>query len=428
MILKKSKRILSILLILALAIPMLPAQVRPGSPYSRFGIGDLHRLSNARNLSMGGVSIALRDKGGINYSNPASYTAFDSLSFIFEGGMINHYASTRTNELQATNNYISLGYLLFGFPVTEWWRASFGLLPFSDVGYNIIDQENHPQAGSVDYLFKGQGGINQMYFGSGFRLHPKLSAGINVAYLFGTLEKSRAAYFADTSFSQNLRIANRTHYGDLLPSFGLQFHEEWKNDHYFTAGMTYGPQTALKVSADQIAETFTTGSSGLEFIKDTVSNLSGQKGKVVFPAGFGSGLTYGKKGRWEVSAEFRMQNWEAYRYFDIRDSLKNSFQLATGFFIIPDPGSISSYWERLTYRAGIRYGSSYLQLRDKQISEIGISFGMGLPLRRSQSMLNLGVEYGRRGTLASDLIQENFFRVVIGVSVYERWFQQRRYE
>lgn len=428
MISKRSKRIFSITLFLTLAVTMLPAQVRPGSAYSRFGIGDLHRLSNARNLAMGGVSLSLRDKGGINFSNPASYTAFDSLSFVFEGGMVNHYATTRTNDLEASNNYVSLAYLLFGFPVADWWRASFGLLPFSDVGYNIIDQETHPQAGQVEYLFKGQGGINQVYFGSGFRLHPKLSAGFNVAYLFGTIDKSRAAYFADTSFSQNLRITNRTTYGDLLPSIGLQYHTALQKEHYVSVGLTYGPQTALQVSADELAETFTSGSSGIVFIKDTISSTIGRKGKVVFPAGFGSGITYGKRDQWEVSAEFRMQNWEAYRYFDIRDSLKNSFQIATGFFIIPDQGSLSKYWERVTYRAGIRYGSSYLQLREKQISEFGISFGLGLPLRRSQSTLNLGLEYGRRGTLSADLIQENFFRVVIGVSVYERWFQQRRYE
>lgn len=406
----------------------LSAQVRVGSPYSRFGIGDLHRLSNAKNLAMGGTTLAIRDNGGINYSNPASYTAFDSLSFVFEGGVLDHYATTKTDLQSAKNNYISLGYLLFGFPVADWWRASFGLLPFSDVGYNIVDEQTHPEAGPISYLFKGNGGINRFYFGSGFKITKKLSAGFNLSYLFGTLEKNRTVYFSDTSYSFNLRFSNRTTFGDLLPEFGLQYHTPLKNDHYLTLAATFGPQTNLSIKDDQVAETFITGATGIEFIKDTISDVSGREGKVTFPLGFGTGVRIGEKDHWQAALDFKMQNWEDYRYFDVTDSLRNSFQLAAGFAITPDAASISSYWDRVTYRFGVRYSSTYLQLHKNQLSEFGISFGLGLPLRRSLSMLNLGFEYGRRGTTADDLIQENFFRIVLGVSVYERWFYQRRYE
>lgn len=426
--LEKRSRSVAVLCLLVCSHLILSAQVRVGSPYSRFGIGDLHRLSNARNLSMGGTSLAMRDKAGINYLNPASYTAFDSLSFVFEGGVIDHYAITKTNDLSAKNNYISLGYLLFGFPVTSWWRASFGLLPFSDIGYNIVDEETLPEAGPVSYLFKGNGGINQFYFGSGFRLHKNLSAGINFSYLFGTLEKNRTVYFSDTSNAFNLRYSDRTNYGDFLPSIGLQYHTKLPKKHFLIIGANYGPQTDLAIKNDQVVETFITGSTGIEFIKDTISNVSNRKGNVTLPGGFGAGFTYGETDHWLATAEVKMQNWENYRYFDLQDSLKNSFQVAAGFSITPDANSISNYWKKVTYRMGMRYGATYLQLRENQLSEIGISFGLGLPLRRSQSMLNLGFEYGRRGTTADDLIQENFFRIVLGVSVYERWFQQRRYE
>jgi len=412
---------------LALCFTLLPAQVRVGSPYSRFGVGDLHRISNARLLSMGGTSIAQRDNVLINYWNPASYTSFDSLSFVFEGGITDHYATTRTADLSSSNNYISLGYLLFGFPLTSWWKASVGLLPFSDVGYNISYEEVHPEAGPLSYLFKGNGGINQFYFGSGFRITPKLSLGFNLAYLFGTLDKSRAVYFNDTAYSFNLRISNRLTYGDLLPGFGLQYHTGLPDNHFLNVGVTYGPQTNLQTSQDQLALTFTTGATGIEFIKDTIS--SGEEaGDVTFPGSYGLGLMYGKTDSWEAVMDARMQNWDDYRYFGIRDSLRNSFQVSGGFAWVPDPSSVSSFWERIVYRAGLRYSSTYLELRERQLSEIGISFGLGIPLRRSQSMLNLGMEFGRRGTTAEDLIQENFMRFVLGVSVHERWFVKRRYE
>ncbi|HRY98321.1 MAG TPA: hypothetical protein P5550_04615 [Bacteroidales bacterium] len=425
-----STRTVKLLLLPVLVLTTLVshAQVRIGSPYSRFGIGDLSRLTNARNLSMGGASLALRDPVGINYLNPASYTAFDTLSFVFEGGVANHLATTRTTDLSATQNYISMGYLLFGFPLSKWWKASFGLLPFSDVGYNIMDSEVHPEAGPLTYLFKGSGGINQIYFGSAFRITPRLSAGFNIAYLFGTLDKSRAVYFSDTSNSMNLRFSNRTTYGDFLPSFGLQYHTEMGKDHFLVLAATYGPQSSLEVTDDQLAETFTTGATGIDFVKDTITDERGRKGQVVFPSGYGFGFSLGRSNVWQAVAEVRMQNWEDYRYFDIRDSLRNSYQISTGFSYIPDHTSVSGYWDKVTYRAGIRYGSTYLQLRENHLSDLGISFGLGLPLRRSRSVVNVGFEYGRRGTTAADLIQENYFRVVLGVSVYERWFLQRRYE
>ena len=52
------------------------------SPYSVYGIGDLHAAGTAFNASMGGVGIATRNKRFVNTMNPASITARDSLSFM----------------------------------------------------------------------------------------------------------------------------------------------------------------------------------------------------------------------------------------------------------------------------------------------------------------------------------------------------------
>jgi len=51
------------------------------SPYSRFGLGDLQGYSFGRTAAMGGASLASRNNMQINTSNPASYTAVDSLAF-----------------------------------------------------------------------------------------------------------------------------------------------------------------------------------------------------------------------------------------------------------------------------------------------------------------------------------------------------------
>ena len=64
-----------------------------------------------------------------------------------------------------------------------------------------------------------------------------------------------------------------------------------------------------------------------------------------------------------------------------------------------------------------------------EIKDFGISFGLGLPLR-SLSNLNLGVEYGRKGSTINNLIQENYFNFKLSLSLsaigQQAWFIKKR--
>jgi hypothetical protein len=125
---------LPIILCLFLINLTLFSQIRIVSPYSRFGIGDLSDNNNAWNLSMGQLGIGIRSPSHVNYANPASFSAFDSVSFVFEGGFSGEFVNLTSDVQNVNRNYASLGYLLFGMPVNRWWKTSLGLVPFSDVG------------------------------------------------------------------------------------------------------------------------------------------------------------------------------------------------------------------------------------------------------------------------------------------------------
>ncbi len=64
---------------------------------------------------------------------------------------------------------------------------------------------------------------------------------------------------------------------------------------------------------------------------------------------------------------------------------------------------------------------------DTQLNEFGISFGLGLPLRRSLSSINLGIEIGRFGKVSNNLVKETFFKFKLGISMHQKWFEQRKY-
>jgi hypothetical protein len=64
-----------------------------------------------------------------------------------------------------------------------------------------------------------------------------------------------------------------------------------------------------------------------------------------------------------------------------------------------------------------------------------MTFGVSVPLlsSRSLSRLNLAFELGKLGTTNNGLIEDNYFKCLIGFSLapdakYDRWFRKRKYD
>lgn len=425
----KTKILVIILLLFATTISSVISQNRIHSPYSRFGIGDIQSYNNSQYAAMGGISYAIGSSTSVNFLNPASYSKFDSLSFIFEGGMISNFTTLETSSLSQKSNYTSLSYLTFGFPINSWWKASFGLLPYSSVGYKVTDHQNVPYYGNVDYKYEGQGGINQFFIGQAIKINPNLSFGVNVSYLFGTVDKISSVYPLDSAYIFATKVKKSTSYGNFNFNFGLQYFKNLKNDYIFGTGIVFSNAMNTNVNEDYLSYSFSEMSSGLENIHDTasISSQSDIKSSIHLPMSLGVGISFEKRNKWLIGADFNWQNWENYTYNGVKDSLSNSFRISVGGMIKPDLYS-TNYLKRITYRAGFKYSPTYLKLYGEQISEFGISFGLGLPLRKSKSTINLGVEYGKRGTTDKNLINENFTKITIGFSAYDFWFYKRKFD
>ncbi|MFA4852414.1 MAG: hypothetical protein WC599_07845, partial [Bacteroidales bacterium] len=186
--------------------------------------------------------------------------------------------------------------------------------------------------------------------------------------------------------------------------------------------------THLSAKQDSLAYRFFPTGNGYESIKDTLINSNNTKGKVVLPQGLGGGITIGKTDSWLVGMDYQLQNWKNYSSFGEKDSLKNSWMVSFGTEFTPKNSAVSGYWKKVHYRAGARYNQTYLQLRNNQLAEYAVSFGFGLPLKRSKTVVNLGFELGQRGTTQDNLIKEKFGRFILSLSVYELWFIKRRFD
>lgn len=403
------------------------SQTRISSPYSRYGLGDLQNAKYIGNLAMGGIGIAYRQPSSVNYSNPASYTVFDTNAFVLETGINSQTVKLSTNNQNQRSNYTSLSHLAFGFPVTKWWGSSIGLLPYSHVGYKISNYETLSEIGKIKYLYEGSGGLNQFYVGNAFQLK-NLSVGVNAAYIFGYLDRTITVSSPDSIYYLALRLSNGTRINGFHYNLGLQYEKKINTDWTMQVGLVYSATAKLNAKRDSFAYTFFSSGEDYEKIKDTIIDAENTKGKINLPYSLGGGIIIKKSNILMMGFDYQMQNWNNYSSFGEKDSLKNSWVTSFGMEYTPIHTNLSSYWKRVHYRVGARYAKTYLQLRNNQLSESAVSFGFGLPLKRSKTSFNIGFELGQRGTLENNLIKEQFGRIILNVSFNEFWFFKRRFE
>ena len=82
-------KIIFILSLIAL-VAILPSKAQTSgsnSPYSRYGWGNLSEEAQGFNKGMAGTGLGARGRSILNYQNPASYSAIDSITFLFDAGI-----------------------------------------------------------------------------------------------------------------------------------------------------------------------------------------------------------------------------------------------------------------------------------------------------------------------------------------------------
>jgi hypothetical protein len=417
-----------IMILVSTCIVEVQGQIQINSPYTRYGVGSLvENGMDPRITAMGGLYYGHQDNSLINTANPASYAAFDSVSFIFDGGIFGLITNLQTSNQKDRGDYISLSHLLFGFPVTHWWKTSFGLLPFSYVGYDIYVDEEVEGMTRVENVYQGSGGYSQLYWGNGFRIGKKLSVGFNLKYMFGSIYRSRGVTFPDSIEMKNTYIKGSIRPSDLYGEIGIQYKTNLSPDLFMVIGGAFGPQVEINSRASTLATTYFGDINSIQYSYDTISYVLNKSGTWTLPVRLGTGFTLGKENKWLAGADFSWQNWEEYTYYGVSDSLKNRWNIAVGGEYIPNAASIGSYFQKVAYRAGFHFGKTPYYFNEQHLTEFGISFGIGLPIKKSKSTINLSASMGKRGTIQYGLIQENFIRFTLGVNVFENWFFKSKY-
>jgi long-subunit fatty acid transport protein len=431
------QKIIRLICYIVIAFPIsVSGQNYINNPYSQYALGDLMNSGFSYNKSLGGSSVALRPVNQINYLNPASYTAQDTLSFLFQTGVSGQREGIFIGQLKENSSNINVEYIAMGFPITHWCKASLGLAPFSRTSYYYLEYQSDAQDVATEY--RGTGGLNDFYIGAAFQPFKFLSVGFNAYYLFGNINEVRMIDVPDVTVA-GTKITDNYNPGDLHYSFGLQYYpviqDKKDRKHQIVFGAIYN--VPVNINVDFNTSTFRNfPSHASNPILDTFNIVTDSTIQLNLPAKFGLGLLYNFNNKFMLSAEYTRQ------YFSKGIGMRNTMDLNDytsyrfGAEFIPVPMSSrerARYFERMHYRVGGHYTNTYLKLDDTPIIDYGMSVGISLPWRNQQKLytyttFNLTYEYGVRGTTLNGLIKENYHMITLGVTLYDFWFMQPKYD
>jgi len=404
------------------------------SPYSRFNLGSLQPEGSFRSLGMGSVGIAMRDNNSIYYTNPASYSSLDTISFIFDFGLDygKNFISDGISKFSSSD--MNFHHLLIGFPLAKRWGFAAGLVPVSSGYYQITqtvtstDPGYDPNVGEYTANHDGDGGIVKIFFGSGIQIGKNFSFGANLFFLTGQLNRANSFVFSDFSNVFNNSSEEKLELHGLNFDYGLHYTASFKNNCFLNIGasMTSGNNYNSKYS--QLSMKYTAYS-----VTDTISYIPKYSAKTYIPATYRVGISFGKKNKFTTGLDYITTKWSASNIPGSDGYAADTRELSFGAEFIPDKFSNYSYISRIEYRIGGHIGDNYLIINTEQLKEYGASIGFGLPLPTLQgnpfSKMNLYIDFTRKtGPAASNLHTEDYLTLGISLNLYDFWFLKRKFD
>jgi len=411
-----------LLLLLVIFSDALSAQNNTNSPYTRYGYGALSDPISSNSRAMGGIGIGLRDKYHVNISNPASYTAMDSLTFLFDGGVTlqNTNFSDGTYKLNAKNT--SVNYFAMQFRLGKKMAMSIGMNPYSNVGYNLSQvYEDTAQPDNYSSLtFAGSGGLHQLYAGLGINFIKNLSFGANFSYIWGDITHQAVQAFPGNTSALAVTNLDNVDVRSFKYDFGIQYVHRINSKNSLVFGAVFTPKQKLSNDAYQLTALGVSGSSTeVATTTDTIATCE-------IPTTIGVGMTYVYDQRLTVGVDVLLQQWSKAKFMNGKDLFCDRTKISVGAEYLPALYG-NGFFNHVKYRAGAYYSLPYYKLEGKRATkEYGVSLGVGMPVARSNSLISISGQFIHVQGQASTRLSENILQVTVGVTFNDTWFFKRK--
>lgn len=397
------------------------------SPYSVFGVGQMHQPGTAWNRSMGGVGIAARSNRYVNILNPASITARDSLSFMADFGLSGRISLFTEGDKKALNTTFSIDDFVISFPLWKHTAMMLGVTPVSDVGYNISYTEMDVDTGYRTFTSSGNGGIYQIFGAFAGTLWNRLSLGAEINYRFGNINKKASTSY-DESSMRDMASGDSLQVNNFTARLGVQYEHPLTHSTSLTVGATYKFSTKLNGYSIHYEER---GSYDRRRTSAALGEKSMKMGDEL-----GIGISYRNADRFLVELDYTRTDWSRSRLDEVKGfsnvgdvtfSQSVGQAVRAGVAFTPNRNDIRYFMKRCTYRAGAYFDQSYYTVDGAHVNAVGITLGMTVPVFRGYNGITVGLDFGRRG-LATSQVKETYFGFNLGFNVFDIWFQKRPYE
>ncbi|MGP1423410.1 MAG: hypothetical protein ACTTKM_05550 [Prevotella fusca] len=434
------KKIIAAVFLAGLTVQV-SAQSGTNSPYSQYGLGALASQATGFNRGMNGLAYGFHEHNQVNYMNPASYASVDSLSFIFDAGVSLQLTNFDENGNKVNAHNADIEYVAASFRAFKHVGVSFGILPYSNVGYNFSNTQNvnaFPSTSSPNAtysnIYSGNGGLHMVYLGAGWEPFKGIAFGANISYLWGTLNRSSTNTYSDSyvnTLSKNYTAQMKSYKVDL----GAQFTCPINKKNELTLGLAYS--LGHNLGAEPECNIISTNSQ--TSVSDTTRYVVSKAFEI--PQTFGVGLMWNHNNRLKFGVDYQMQKWVKIQYPQLTTiNGKTSYSLVDGQFTDRHKLTVGGdyckgeryrgFFSRMHYRGGVSYATPYLRINGQEgPRELSASFGVGIPIingYNNRSILNISAEWVNQKAVG--LIKENTFRINVGLTFNERWFAKFKVE
>ncbi|MFN7117670.1 MAG: hypothetical protein ACK4TA_12790 [Saprospiraceae bacterium] len=385
------------------------------SLYSAYGIGNIYSPAVGILDGLGGAGIGLRSPHFVNTVNPAANVFMQApATMMLDAGLYTEAAYARNNEARSLQGGGGLSHLVLWLQPNKYWGTTLGLMPFSEVNYNIkADRYNEILSANYDVTYQGSGGLNRLFWSNAFQPLKNVSVGVNLSFLFGSIE--RAENFITNADLDAFSTITKTNFADVLVDLGLQYGFRIHGNQ-LVLGATFQPGS--KVASAENSEL--RRANGEVLTAETQSDDIYQ-----LPLRAGLGISWNAK-RLLLSSDITFEQWSTTQ-LNTDNDLHNTVKCALGAEWSLAERSYLFYQKPLLLRTGFFIQNHHQTVEGNTFPLWGFSVGASLPIRRKLHHLSMNYSFRQRGTKNDDLLLESIHRFTLNINLRDIWFQKKRF-
>lgn len=399
-----------------------------GSVYSRIGVGFPMDLSSPAAYGMGITGVSFVEPYVPGLANPAHWG--NTVYGLGTGGINLRNFKADDGSIEASNNSFSINQFQLQLPISRGQLGvSVSFTPVTNSSFRTLRQDmvirgSGAAADTLIYELEntGSGGINRAEVGFGWRINSNVSVGYAPSLVFASIKNNLRSAFLDPSY-QTVNYQLKTSgigFGNRFGTF-LTFSEFFTDGDRLNLGATLS--LPVRLDAERIQET-NIGNQTITLKEGTALG----KGDIKLPMSVSAGLSYRPENRLLIATEALYEQWSDFEN-EINTSANgfyvDRYKLGGGLSYYPYFSGSDKFLSNFKYRIGASYDTGHLEVNGRSVETLMFSVGLGILSPRSNSSIDINIDYGIRGTNNSELVKEQIWGVRLSLNLAEVMFWRR---